>query len=54
MTSPPDSGEPSQQPPDPPGPTSDQPEPPRTGPRQAPGGALTAAGAWPLIRKTVY
>lgn len=53
MTSPPDSAEPSQ-PPDPPGPTSDHPEPPRTGPHQAPNGALTAAGAWPLIRKQVF
>jgi hypothetical protein len=52
MTSPPDSGPPSQ--PDPPGPTSDQPEPPREGPDRAPDGALTAAGAWPLIRKAVF
>lgn len=53
MTSPPASGEPSQ-PPDPPGPTSDQPEPPRTGPEHAADGALTAAGAWPLIRKQIF
>jgi hypothetical protein len=53
MTSPPDSGPPSQ-PPDPPGPTSDQPEPSREGPEHAPDGALTAAGAWPLIRKGVF
>jgi hypothetical protein len=52
MTSPPASAEPS--PPDPPGPTSNQPEPPRTGPHQAPDGALTAAGAWALIRKRIY
>jgi hypothetical protein len=53
MTSPPDSGLPSQ-PPDPPGPTGDQPEPPREGPKHAPGGALTTAGAWPLIRKQIF
>ncbi|MBV6697447.1 hypothetical protein KV557_09955 [Kitasatospora aureofaciens] len=53
MSSPPDSGVLSQ-PPDPPGPTSDRPEPPREGDRQAPGGALAAAGAWPLIRKQIF
>lgn len=52
MTSGPDSTEPS--PPDPPGPTSDQPEPPRQGPQHAPGGALTASGAWAFIRKTIF
>jgi hypothetical protein len=53
MTSPPASDEPSQLP-DPPGPTSEHAEPPRTGPHQALDGALTAAGAWPLIRKQVF
>jgi hypothetical protein len=52
MTSPADSAEPS--PPEPPGPYGDQPEPPDTGPAHAPNGALTAAGAWPLIRKIIF
>lgn len=52
MTSPPGSGPPSQ--PDPPGPTSDRPEPPHEGPEHAADGALTAAGAWPLIRKQIF
>jgi hypothetical protein len=54
MSSETDSTEPSPQPPDPPGPTSDEPEPPRVGPDQAPDGALTAAGAWALVSKTIF
>ncbi|MEZ0066689.1 hypothetical protein ABIA32_002701 [Streptacidiphilus sp. MAP12-20] len=41
-------------PPEPPGPTGPEPEPPIDGPARAPDGALTAAGAWPLIRKTIF
>lgn len=40
--------------PEPPGPTSNQPEPPVETPAHAPNGALTAGGAWPLIRKQVF
>jgi hypothetical protein len=52
MTSPPDSDAPS--PHEPPGPYGDEPEPPDVGPAHAPDGALTAAGAWPLIRKQIF
>jgi hypothetical protein len=41
-------------PPEPPGPTGPAPEPPVDGPTHAAAGALTAAGAWPLIRKVIY
>jgi len=54
MSSGTDSDEPSPQPPDPPGPASDVPEPPREGLDRAPDGALTAAGAWALVSKTIF
>lgn len=52
MTTSTGSDEPS--PPEPPGPTGDEPEPPVETPAHAPDGALTAGGAWALIRKVVY
>jgi hypothetical protein len=52
MTTSTGSDEPS--PPEPAGPTSDQPEPHVEQPAHAPDGALTAGGAWPLIRKGIF